>query len=152
GGFGIFYDLGSNMAAQGYYGFPFQSSYVAQLNVPFPLAPALAQQQPFPTVALPLNTAGDLYALNPDLTLPYTMQWNIGVEQALGERQAVSLSYVASAGRNLTITQRLNVTPSTAIITTGTDRSPYRPNPNFGDILYVRNTPTSDYESLQAQY
>jgi outer membrane receptor protein involved in Fe transport len=148
GGFGVYYDLGSEMASAGFNGYPF-SSVTFLSNVSLPLSSAQAQPPAFPAVQFPL-TGIPLNALNPDLKLPYTLQWNVALEQALGNQQTVTLSYVASAARRLTITNYLNTIPSNTIFVNPPDT--YRPNPNFGDIFYTRNAPTSDYQSLQAQY
>jgi hypothetical protein len=140
GGIGVYYDLGSGEAAQGFTGFPFSSDTVA-VNVPFPIPPAQAQPPAFPPVTLPL-TGIPVYSLNQDLKLPYTLEWNVGVQQSLGANQTVSVSYVAAIARRLLTTQSLNNKP------TGLPR----PNLNFGKILYTSNGPTSDYHSLQAQF
>ena len=140
GGFGVYYDLGSGQATAGFGAFPFSVTTVTNF-VPFPIAPALVVQPSFPTVSLPITA--DLYALNPRLKLPYTLQWNIAAQQSLGTNQTVSLSYVGSAARRLLMTQSLNFpTPATGM----------RPNPNFGRINFTSNGPTSDYHSMQAQF
>ncbi len=78
------------------------------------------------------------------LKLPYTLQWNVALEQSLGTQQSLSLSYVGSAGRRLLTQQDLNA-PANQF-------SGQRPNPNFGYIMFTSNGPTSDYHSFQAQY
>ena len=138
GGFGVFYDLGSSQAAAGFTQFPFAVSK-ALTNVPFPVPPALAAPPPFGEVRLPITSL--VLALNPDLTLPYTLQWNVSIEQSLGPNQTVSASYVAAAARRLLVTQRLNQAVAGR-----------RPNPDFGQITFISNGPTSDYHSLQLQY
>lgn len=152
GGLGVFYDLGSNMAVAGADQYPFFSQ-TALYDVTLPLTSAQAQQPAFPDptqITLPITQSG-IFAFNPDLKLPLSLQWSVALEQALGSQQAITLSYVASAGRRLTITQDLNGIPSDAI-QYGSDPNQYRPNPNFLDIYYTRNAPTSDYQSLQVQY
>jgi hypothetical protein len=125
----------------GFSAFPFESFNDLGV-VPFPINPALAKPPDFPPVTLPLDSGA--YAVNPDLKLPYTLQWSFAIDQSLGKHQVVSLSYVASAGRRLLTIQRLN----RRVGNTG----PF-PNPNFhGDINYVTNGPTSDYQSLQVQF
>ena len=141
GGFGIYYDLGSGQAAASFTGFPFNVSKFFGF-VPFPIPPALAAPLAFPAVTLPITS--DLYALDPKLQLPYTLQWNISLEQSLGSRQTISLSYVAAAGRRLLATQSLNWQAN--------GFSGPQPNPNFGHINYTSNGSTSDYHSLQTQY
>jgi hypothetical protein len=135
-GFGVFYDMGNVMGSTGFNGVGFQS--VANFtNVSFPLTSAQMTLPP-PSVAPPYN--GFVYAFDPSLKLPYTLQWNVAIEQALGARQALTISYVGAAGRRLLETYT------------------YAPvgNPNFGssgccaDI--TKNGPTSDYNSMQIQF
>jgi outer membrane receptor protein involved in Fe transport len=140
GGFGVYYDLNSGQAAGAYQGFPFQVEKFVN-DAQWPITPAQAVIPPQPNVALPITNT--LYAVNSAFALPYTLQWNLSVEQSLGARQAVTLSYVGSAGRRLTTNQRLNQ----QVTSTGT-----RPNPNFGDINFITNGPASDYHAFQAQY
>ncbi len=140
GGFGVYYDLGTGEAITGFGVYPFVTSSFLS-NVPFPVPPAQAQPPGFPTLMLPTNNL--LYGLNPNLVLPYTLQWNFALQQSLGGNQSLSLSYVASAGRRLLTTQRLNQIPP---------GGNSRPNPNFGNINYTYNGPTSNYQALQAQF
>ncbi len=140
GGFGVFYDLGNSQALNGFNTFPFRSS--GNINfAPFPLSPEQLTLPSFPTVTLPILSS--VFATDSNLKLPYTLQWNLGVEQSLGKDQAVSISYVGSAGRRLLSSQILNRQPSTT--------API-PNPNFRSITYTFNASTSDYNALQVQF
>jgi len=140
GGFGVYYDLGSGQATNGFSQFPFVASRILP-NAPFPLTPSQAAPPAFPPVTLPISAS--VSALNQDLKLPYTMQWNVALEQSLGQQQTVTLSYVAAAGRRLLTTQMINLGPPLFAV---------RPNPNFGTIFHTYNGPTSDYHSFQARY
>lgn len=142
GGFGVFYDLNSGLAVAAYQGYPFTVSRQEGTNIPWPITPAQATPPSPLVVALPITS--NLRALNKDLKLPNTLQWNFSVEQSLGKSQTLTVGYVASAGRRLTTRQFLNQPIGTA---TGP-----RPNPNFGTIDFVTNGPSSDYHSMQAQY
>ena len=141
GGFGVYYNLNSGLATAGYSGFPFIVGKTLT-NVQWPLTPAQAALPAQPSVTLPITN--ELRAINPDLKLPYALQWNASAEQAFGNLQTVTISYVGSAGRQLTTNERLNQ-PINSFLDP-------RPNPNFGDIHYVTNGPTSDYHAMQAQY
>lgn len=132
GGFGVFYDLGSGQTTIGYIGFPFDNSYSVS-NVPFPIDPARVPMPSPPTINLPITST--IIASDPNLLLPYTLQWNLALEQSLGANQSVSATYVGAAGRRLlaTLTRR-NLSP------------------NFPNINYTGNLATSDYHALQLQF
>lgn len=142
GGFGVYYDLNSGEVTAAFQGFPFLVDKTL-LNVPWPLTPAQASLPAQPTVALPITST--LFAINPELKLPFTLQWNFAIQQSLGASQTVTASYVASVARRLTTNQRLNQRvghPTTGV----------RPNPNFAQINFITNGPSSDYHSMQLQY
>jgi hypothetical protein len=134
GGFGVFYDVGNGQGAIGFNGFPFSASR-SVTNVFFPLVPAVVA--PPPPVSLNPPFSSEVISFDPNLKLPYTLQWNFGVEQSLGSNQTLSVSYVAALGRRLLVQQRLNL----ATI-----------NPNFNTIRLITNDSTSDYHSLQVQF
>jgi carboxypeptidase family protein/TonB-dependent receptor-like protein len=138
GGFGVYYDLGSGGAAGA---FPFGGSKDCPAPIAFPLSNACASR-PAPSVqpTLLLHT-GTLRINDPNLKLPYTLQWNFSVEQSLGKQQALTVSYVGSAGRRLLTSQLLN-RPIAGVVA----------NPNFGQMMYTYNLPTSEYNALQLQY
>jgi len=71
------------------------------------------------------------------LQLPYTLQWNASVEQALGKSQALTLSYVGAHASRLLEDQQVSVTPF---------------NPNFGAVTFYQNGGTADYGALQMQF
>ncbi|HKZ02792.1 MAG TPA: TonB-dependent receptor, partial [Pyrinomonadaceae bacterium] len=150
GGFGVYYDLGSGTASAGW---PLratisQDSPTEQCPMIFPLADACLIRPGIVPVT-PANTRlFNVAAPNPNLKLPYSLHWNFAVEQSLGKDQTVSVSYVASASRQLLVTLLLNQQPRSPI----TGALLPRPNPNFRDIRFSFNGPTSDYHSMQAQY
>ncbi len=137
GGLGVYYDLGSAGATSGY---PLGGRKTLT-NVAFPISVANAARPPvtIPT-SVPVTTL--VHATNEQLKLPYTLHWNLALEHSFGTNQAVSLSYVAAAGRRLLVSYDLNEVGAAGTI----------PNPNFSTILFVTNGPTSDYHSFQAQY
>jgi len=141
GGFGVFYDLGGS----GYTGLPLSLSRsfpspICPAPIAFPLNATCAARVP---IAVPTTTpvAVTVSAINEHLKLPYSLHWNAAVEQSLGKSNVVTLSYVASAGRELLTAVQLNGLVNGA-----------RPNSNFSSINYTYNAPSSDYHSLQAQY
>jgi hypothetical protein len=92
------------------------------------------------TASPPAITAANLssetlHAFDPSLELPYTLQWNITMEQGLGRQQTLAASYVGALGRRLIQT--------TDVIS---------PNASFAEAQLVANTATSDYHALQLQF
>jgi hypothetical protein len=133
-GFGIFYDLGNIVGSNGFGAIGFQSQ-AAYANASFPLSSAQMTLPP-PSVASPYNAV--VQAFDPNLKLPYTLEWNVALEQALGNRQALTVSYVGSGGRKLLETYYLN---------------PTSPDFSLDNGVYVtKNGSTSDYNALQVQF
>jgi hypothetical protein len=139
GGFGIFYDMGNTTASSGFHGIGFDLKNVI-FGTPFPLSPAQLVVPPAST-ASPYDDT--VVAFDPHLRLPYTMQWNFSVEQALGASQTLKVMYVGSVGRRLLFTDFL--IPST--------------NPNFvsaangGQGLQVTSgRASSNYHAFQTQF
>jgi carboxypeptidase family protein len=135
GGFGVFYDLASsevgNIADSSYYPF---GTFAVLNGINFPLSPTNAAPPPIlpPTASNPVL----LNAFDPDLGLPYTLQWNFSVEQALGQQQSATVSYVGAAGRSLVQTTNVFF---------------LNPGPFYG-VRLVTNDGTSDYDALQLQF
>jgi hypothetical protein len=132
-GFGVFYDLASSETGNGVnsISYPFGSSNIVFAN--FPLSAADAA--PAPIVPPNANLGSTLYAVDPNLELPLTLQWNVAVEQALGSQQTMSVSYIGAAGRRLIQTAEIGA-----------------PNPNLYQALLVTNAGTSFYNALQLQF
>jgi len=133
GGFGVFYDLASSESGNLYsnYNYPFGSS-VFQTTVPIPqlyIPPAPVVQPDAPGVY------GTLYSVDPHLKTPYTLQWNVAMEQALGKAQTLTASYVGASGRDLL---------SEAGVT--------NPNPNLAGANLITNLGSSSYNALQVQF
>ena len=133
GGFGLFYDLatselGNNISP---YYYPFGATSEIS-GASYPLSSANAAPPPITVASLP---ASNLFAFDPHLNLPYTVEWNVAVEQALGRQQTLSASYIGSVGRRLIQSASVNA-----------------PNQNFGGVTLVTNAATSDYNALQVQF
>jgi len=134
GGFGVFYDLASsevgNQIGTNHYPFGARSSAAGGT---FPLSPATAAP---PQIVPPGPTNSTiLYAFDPNLKLPYTLEWNVAAEQGLGNGQAISLSYVGAQGRRLLLTADVTA-----------------PSSEIAQAQLVSNGSTSDYNALQIQY
>lgn len=132
-GGGVFFDTDNEFATLGFGGlgfFAFNSYY----GVPIP---ATSDQLDFSTSPVPPYTSSTVYAFPKHLQLPYTLQWNTSLQQALGKQQTVTLSYVASNGRRLLQEQM---------------RSIASVNPTFSSIAYLATGPTSNYQAFQFQF
>ena len=129
-GFGVFYDLaGSEVGNQPALEYPFLiSTFVGPATFP------LNSPAP-PPIIPPSPTQGTLTAFDPNLNLPYTLEWNVAIEQALGSTQTFTTSYIGSAGHRLL---------TTASIT--------NPNANYASANLFANGATSNYNALQLQY
>jgi Carboxypeptidase regulatory-like domain len=138
GGGGVFFDTGQQDAGWAYYGPGFQASTAfgsfegAPATFPIP-----ASQATPPVVNPPAPPYGSVYAFSRHLQLPYTLQWNVAVEQAVGKSQALTVSYVGANGRRL-----LEEQESLIVLT----------NPNFISLFLFNNGLTSDYSALQVQF
>jgi hypothetical protein len=129
----VFYDISSGQVSNAYGGnFPFGRSRFLSGPLAYPYADDVLAIPEF----LPTEPNG-AYAthFDPELKLPYTVQWNATIEQSLGTSQSVTAGYVGAAGRRL---YRTNVT--------------LNPNEDFGDVREVTNGAESSYHALQLQW
>jgi len=135
GGFGVFYDMATSEAGNTAQStvYPFGSSTYLSLPASFPLTGNTPNP---PQIAPPdASNGGYLYAFNPKLQLPYTLQWNTAIEQSLGTQQTLTASYIGASGRRLLQSAEILF-----------------PNPNLILAVLVTNTGTSDYNALQLQF
>ena len=134
-GFGVFYDLASSEIGNlfGDAGYPF-SARTENFGGTFPLTPSAAAPPPITAASLSSPSA-TLSALDPHLRLPYTLQWNVALEQALGSQQTITASYVGAAGRRLI---------QSAFVVS--------PNPSFGNADLVGSVGASSYNALQVNF
>jgi len=134
GGFGVFYDLASTEAGDAINGseYPFGVSILAPTTT-FPPNPSQIQPPPITAASL---ASGFFVAFDPNLKLPYTLQWNLAFEQSMSSNQALSISYIGAAGRRLVEQEFLLPAP----------------NPTFFGLNLVGNATTSDYDALQVQF
>jgi len=138
GGAGVFYDTGQQLGSQGFVGPGFDAeNFFFGPPVSFPLPPAQASPAILNPPVAPYNAP--VFAFAPHLQLPYTLQWNVSIEQGLGKSQALTLSYVGAHAARLL--EDNEVSGSAA------------KNPNVPDgFNVIQNGLTSDYQSLQIQF
>ena len=131
-GWGIFYDLGTD--AVGFLGSAYPNvaaSCCASVTVPLgdtnPFLPTSSLEPPFPDGA---------EGFSPNLKLPRSYQWNLAIEKSFAGQQALAITYVGQAGRDLLRQEGLA-----------------QPNANFlGAFLLTNNNAVSNYDALQVQY
>jgi len=134
GGGGVFFDTGQQVGSYGFNGPGFRGHSVVPSD-PFPTnGPALIPVIVNPPVP-PYSNGAQGFASH--LQLPYTLEWNASIEQALGKSQALTFSYVGSHAARLL--KEVLVFPGN--------------NPAFASGTYfTSNGLTSDYHSLQIQF
>lgn len=130
GGGGVFFDTGQQLGSLGFAGPGFSATG------PFGTGPFPGSVVVVPPIVNPPVGPQPLYGFAPHLQLPYTLQWNASVEQALGNSQALTVSYVGSHASRLL---QWNIFSSAN-------------NPNSSFINFVENGLTSDYDALQVQF
>jgi len=132
-GGGIFFDTNNEIATQGFNNIGFRA-------ISFTTGTALAvtsAQLAFPiSTTLPCSTCV-VNAFPGHLQLPYTLEWNVAMDQAMGSSQVLTLSYVGSNGRRLTEQQVLSLAAL---------------NPNFSVVYYYPGNLTSSYQALEAKF
>jgi Carboxypeptidase regulatory-like domain len=131
-GGGVFFDTGQQLGSFGFNGPGFSS--LGYQSSPFPgsgtgLVPPIVNPPVAPYDATP-------YGFAPHLQLPYTLQWNASLEQALGKSQVLTVSYVGSHASRLL--QRNEFHSSI--------------NPEDSTFFFVENGLKSDYDALQFQF
>ena len=131
-GFGVFYDLGTGSTSDTFTVFPFLAFRSLLNNPTFPVSATLLTPDSPNVNARPIP---QLNAVDPNLQLPRTYQWNIAVEQALGSHQAVSASYVGAVGRRLLRQEFVS-----------------NLNSNIGFLQLTTGIATSDYHAMQLQF
>ncbi len=130
-GGGVFFDTDNQAATAGFTAIGFRAFKVySGASIPITAAQlgfSLAPSTPYTTV----------YAFPSQLQLPYTLQWNTSIDQSLGKKQLLTISYVASNGRRLVQTQQKSLS---------------KQNSTFTTVAYVAGGVTSNYQSLQIRF
>jgi hypothetical protein len=131
-GAGMFYDVGVGSVADLATHYPNQSfGFSPGVSLPVstlvPYLPTISLQPPYPQY---------VEAFSPDLKASRSYQWNIAIEKQISGKQALTITYLGQAGRDLLRQEAL-----------------FQPNANFsGDFLATTNSAFSNYHALQVQY
>jgi hypothetical protein len=132
-GGGVFFDSLNEVAALGYSGLGFRANNVETgAAIPF-----TASELNLPVSVTAPYTSATITAFPTHLQLPYTLEWNVSMQQALGAGQSVTISYVGANGRRLIGLQEKYLAAL---------------NPNFGYVDYFQSGVTSNYQALQVQF
>ena len=116
----------------------YQTTYgnvAPRLEIAYRLAFPLSSQN---ATAPPITTnppVSGIIVADPHLKLPRTYEWTVALEQSFGNGQALSLTYVGAAGRDLLRSTSL-----------------FNPNPDFQYVSVTTNTATSNDQSLQVKF
>jgi hypothetical protein len=133
GGGGVFYDTLNRVGALGYGGLGFIAfKLYSGASIPYTL-----DQLTFPITVTPPYTGASIYVFPTHLQLPYTLEWNTSLQQALGKQQSLTITYVGAAGRRLIGEQQ---------------RSLSALNQTFSNVYYFPGGLNSNYEALQVQF
>jgi hypothetical protein len=129
GGVGVFFDTGQQLGSLGFAGPGFFNEASPTVSFPTPVVPPRI-------VNPPVAPYDEVYGFPTHLQLPYTLQWNASIEQALGKSQALTISYVGSHGSRLLQTNYILASN----------------NPNTSLFVLNQNGLTSDHDALQVQF
>jgi hypothetical protein len=101
GGFGLFYDLGYGNVGDASSSYPYERDEfnILPSPIPFDLSNPAFQPIPFSTTVTPNH--GGLFAVDPNLQLPITIQWNGAIERELGTNQRLTATYIGADSRRL---------------------------------------------------
>ena len=79
----------------------------------------------------------------PDFQTARVSQWNVNVQQQIGQSRLLEVAYVGSRGRHLLRGRDMNQAPASPTPVN------LRPVPQFADITLLESAARSDYKSLQ---
>jgi hypothetical protein len=131
-GGGLFFDTGQQDAGSAWFNPGFTAFNFFGGSFPAPSSKAVP-----PIINPPVPPYGTTYAFPRHFQLPFTLQWNAALQQALGKSQALTVSYVGANGRRLLELNDVNVAAA---------------NSSFTYIDFINNGLTSDYHALQVQF
>ena len=136
GGFGVFYDAGNDLSAANFNG-RLPNGSIRLTGVSYPLSASAVAPLPLAIQTGLVPPYGSILGFDPALKLPYTLQWNLAVEQSLGKSQALTMSYVGASGKRLLQSTQLSLS---------------KINPAFTSVQLTTNAATSNYNGLQVQF
>jgi hypothetical protein len=139
GGFGLFYDLGYGNIGEAIRFQPYTRNKFLTPSppLPFDLSNPVFQPPPFSTTID--ASVLDLGAVDPNLSLPFTLEWNAAIQRELGASQTLTATYVGSDGRRLL---REDIIAPALLMNLGSGAT----------VHAIRNAGYSHYNALQIQF
>jgi hypothetical protein len=139
GGYGLFYDLGYGNVGMASIGFPYERETFISSSPPLPFDVNNPAFQPPPFSATINANVFEVSAVDPNLRLPFTMQWNAAIEREFGAKQTLTATYVGSDARQLL--RQDTIFPPLPVSQGGGAK-----------VLATRNAGYSHYNALQLQF
>ena len=96
---------------------------------------------PFASAAAAASQPPSIVQLGPDVQIPQTIQYSVGLDHQLQKTTTLSLTYTGSRGYHLFRSQDINAPLSPLYLT--------RPNPVYGVVRQVESTGRQENDSLQ---
>ena len=140
GGVGVFRNqLRNNLTLQQILSYPFyQQPVVRDTSLSNPIKP----------VAIPL--VGQLYVIDPNITTPYSIVYNINTQWQFMTNTILEVAYVGNRGYDLLqLGNEVNQPIYVAGQTTQANKDSFRPFPGFTSVLQASNWGRSDYNGLE---
>ncbi|HKU72969.1 MAG TPA: TonB-dependent receptor [Pyrinomonadaceae bacterium] len=122
---GVAYELSDNTILRGGVGILYDLSQDRSGDI-------VANSIPFVSGA---SSGLPLLAFDPQLKLPYVINWNVSLERSLGSAHRISATYLGSSGKRLFHTETL-----------------LNQNPDFNFLRLTTNRGNSDYRALQFKF
>ena len=143
GGFGILYEtlLQASTVQQIENNPPFSSSAITNAPTPFSTNSNVPSRTLLDLLAM-AQPSRSLAAIPSNLRNPYSLQYSLDVQQALGQSWLVELAYRGTRGVRLPLNYDINQVPLGL-------STPVRPYPEFNSINQYANIAVSSYHSVQ---
>jgi len=132
-GSGVYFNSGNEAISGAFSALGFSATEHFE-NVPVPVTQAMLDFSPEPAAPY---TNSIVYAFPRHLASPYSLQWNVAIEKALGKEQTFTVSWIGAEGQRLLQERRTDIR---------------KLNPMFGEVVSFPDGITSNYESLQAKF
>jgi hypothetical protein len=91
-----------------------------------------------------------LTGIDPHISTPYTMGYNLTIDQAIGKNMMASIGYVGNVGRHLGV--YIDINAPRALVNPAQDPNAERPFPDFGGTTYTTYEGVSTYNALQTKF